>query len=176
MAASREDWERVGHLLAERRVQISPRYANRRAFADETGVNWRTLYDAEYGKRATFGRGTIRAFETAYQLVPGSLDRTLAGGPLEPADVPRPVIAVEGALEAELIAKILRRLSPEDQAVIRYIMRMTDGEGRPWSQERKLQEIDKYVDSVDGSGQARPAAGLPPPFLHVQMHNSRNIP
>jgi hypothetical protein len=85
MPPSRKDWERVGPMLAERRVQISARYANRRAFADDVGLNWRTLYDAEYGKRATFRAETIRAFESAYRLVPGSLARTLAGGDLEPA-------------------------------------------------------------------------------------------
>jgi hypothetical protein len=91
MPASREDWERVGRLLAERRVQISARYANRRAFAEETGLNWRTLYDAEYGKRATFRRETVRAFENAFRLAPGSIDRALAGGELEPLASLRPV-------------------------------------------------------------------------------------
>lgn len=83
----------------------------------------------------------------------------------------RPVTAWEGdGPEAEFIAKILRRLSPEDQAVIRFIMKMTDGEDRPWSWERKLLEIEKYVNSVDsagsadGSGQSRPAAGLRSPI------------
>lgn len=82
--ASRSAWERVGPMLAARRAQISPRYANRQAFADERGVRWRTLHDAEMAKRANFKAVTLRAFEAAYMLVPGSLDRTLAGGPLEP--------------------------------------------------------------------------------------------
>lgn len=90
MPASREDWGRVGALLIERRIGISPRYANRRAFADDTGMNWRMLYDAENGKRATFKPETVRAFEAAYRLAPGSLERTLAGGPLEPAPAPPP--------------------------------------------------------------------------------------
>ena len=81
---NRSAWERVGPMLAARRAQISPRYANRQAFADERGVRWRTLHDAEMAKRANFKAVTLRAFETAYMLVPGSLDRTLAGGPLEP--------------------------------------------------------------------------------------------
>lgn len=83
-------WERVGPLLAARRAQISPRYANRRAFAADTGINWRTLFDAEHAKRANFKTETLSAFESAYELVPGSLARTLAGGDLEPApDGPR---------------------------------------------------------------------------------------
>jgi hypothetical protein len=89
MPANRSDWERVGKQLAERRVQISARYANRRAFAEDVGMNWRTLYDAEYGKRATFRQETVRAIENAYRLVPGSLARSLAGGPLEADPAPR---------------------------------------------------------------------------------------
>jgi hypothetical protein len=88
MPASREDWERAGPMLAARRIQISARYANRRAFAEDTGLNWRTLYDAEYGRRATFKPETVRAFEVAYRLVPGSMERTLAGGDLEPMPAP----------------------------------------------------------------------------------------
>jgi hypothetical protein len=99
-------WKRVGPLLAARRVQISPRYANRRAFAAETGVNWRTLHDAEHAKRANFKAETLRQFESAYRLASGSLDRALAGGELEPAPAsgpppvfPEPPTAAEEALE-----------------------------------------------------------------------------
>ena len=85
-------WERAGPMLAARRAQLSPRYANRREFARDTGLNWRTLHDAERAKRANFKDETLRAFEAAYALVPGSLDRTLAGGDLEAAlpEPPRP--------------------------------------------------------------------------------------
>lgn len=165
--ADRESWERLGRLLAARRVEISPRYASRRDFAAEcmgSPSKWRTLHDLELAKRDTFRQDTIRSFEAAYRLVPGSIERTLAGGPLEPADVPglppRPVLVLEGdGPEAEFVAMILGRLAPEDRAVIAYIMRMNDGEGRPWSWERKRKEIEDYVDSVDGSGQNRPAVG-----------------
>ncbi len=83
-------WERAGPMLAARRAQLSPRYANRREFARDTGLNWRTLHDAERARRANFKDETLRAFENAYRLVPGSLDRTLAGGGLEPAPAPEP--------------------------------------------------------------------------------------
>jgi len=99
MPASREDWERVGALLIDRRIEISPRYANRRVFAEETSLNWRMLHDAEHGKRATFKPETVRAFETAYRLVPGSLRRSLDGGPLEPAAEPaRPLAPLRAAV------------------------------------------------------------------------------
>jgi hypothetical protein len=121
MPASREDWERVGRQLAERRVQVDARYANRRLFADETGLNWRTVYDAEYGKRATFRRETVTSFEAAYRLVPGSLARSLAGGPLEPlpspslAPVPpRPTAA--GSPAEEILADLLGAY-PDDKVV-----------------------------------------------------------
>lgn len=116
MPASRSDWERVGPMLVDRRIEISARYANRRAFAADVGINWRLLYDAEHGKRATFKPENVRAFETAYRLVPGSLERTLAGGPLEPRLEPqadpvplRPVPApVTAASEAEdVLARLL---------------------------------------------------------------------
>jgi hypothetical protein len=82
--ADRTAWERLGRLLSERRTQISPRYANRRAFAADREMNWRTLHDIEQAKRDNFGPATMRAFETAYMLAPGSLARTLADGDLEP--------------------------------------------------------------------------------------------
>ena len=132
MPASRSDWERVGRQLAERRVQISARYANRRVFAEETGLNWRTLYDAEYGKRATFRRETVGAFETALRLVPGSIDRALAGGDLEPLPdlraVPAglhpaaPYLAASPPADdaaAEILAGLVKRY--EDDPVVRAI-------------------------------------------------------
>ena len=82
--ADRTARERLGRLLAERRAQISPRYANRRAFAADREMNWRTLYDIEAARRDNFRPETMRAFEAAYMLAPGSLGRTLAGGELEP--------------------------------------------------------------------------------------------
>jgi len=88
--ADRTAWERLGRLLAERRSQISPRYRNRRAFAAEREMNWRTLHDVELAKRDNFTPATMSAFESAYMLAPGSLERTLAGGDLEPARVPGP--------------------------------------------------------------------------------------
>jgi len=89
-------WERVGPLLTARRVEISPRYANRVNFAAERGVNWRTAHDAERAKRSNFTDETLRQLESAYMLVPGSLDRTLAGDDLEPAPAERPAAPPAG--------------------------------------------------------------------------------
>lgn len=112
----RTAWKRVGHLLAERRSQISPRYANRRAFAADREMNWRTLHDIELAKRDNFKPETMRAFEAAYLLIPGSLDRALAGGDLEPLPAApssfplRPVPAVPpGSPAEEILASLLDR-------------------------------------------------------------------
>jgi hypothetical protein len=134
MPASREDWERVGALLIDRRIEISPRYANRRAFAEETGLNWRTLHDAEYGKRATFKPETVRAFEAAYRLVPGSLARTLAGGGLEPLAAPappRPVPAAPSVTTGTPAERERDRLLTEhpDDEILAMISRRSGGEG-----------------------------------------------
>jgi hypothetical protein len=81
------DWARVGGQLSHRRVEIDPRYRNRRLFAEERGVNWRLLHDLERAKRTNFEPETLTAFEVAYSLVRGSFTRSLAGGELEPLPV-----------------------------------------------------------------------------------------
>ena len=81
----------LGRLLAARRVELDPRYRNRRTFAADTGMGWRTLYDIEMARRDNFTSGTLRAFESAYRLVPGSLDRF--DGELEPLPAGAPRIA-----------------------------------------------------------------------------------
>jgi hypothetical protein len=77
-------WARAGELLSQRRVEIDPRYRNRRLFAAERGMNWRLLHDLERAKRTNFEPETLTAFEVAYCLVRGSFMRTLDAGELEP--------------------------------------------------------------------------------------------
>jgi hypothetical protein len=129
MPADRNTRERAGHLLAARRAQLSPRYANRRVFAAERGMNWRTLHDIEHAKRDNFRPETLRAFETAYALVPCSLDRTLAGGDLEPLpagqELPplRPVAAVPGPPSADEIPRPGSEAGDLDHLMRLYIAR-----------------------------------------------------
>ncbi len=85
MAPSEAAWERLGELLTQRRAQLDPRYARRTTFAAECGLNYRIAYEVETHRRHNFGDGTLAVIESAYELVPGSLKRTLEGGPLEPA-------------------------------------------------------------------------------------------
>ncbi len=77
-------WERAGNLLIQRRIDMDPRYRNRRLFAEERGLNWRLLHDIERAKRTNFEPETLAAVESAYRLVPGSYGRMLEGGGLEP--------------------------------------------------------------------------------------------
>lgn len=80
-----EAWKRLGRLLADRRIQVGARYRNKNLFAEERQINRRMLWQVESGERDTYRPDTIRAIESAYELVPGSLARTLAGGALEPS-------------------------------------------------------------------------------------------
>jgi hypothetical protein len=135
--ADRTAWERLGRMLAERRTQISPRYANRRAFAADREMNWRTLHDIEHAKRTNFKPETMRAFEAAYLLVPGSLDRALDGGGLEPlpaAPVPlRPApeapSVTHGSPAEEILANLLARY-PDDK-IITDVLGSQVREGKP---------------------------------------------
>ena len=88
MAPSEAAWERLGELLTQRRTQLDPRYARRTTFAKERGLNYRVAYEVETNRRHNFGDGTLAVIESAYELVPGSLKRTLNDGPLEPAGRP----------------------------------------------------------------------------------------
>jgi hypothetical protein len=93
MASSDAQWERLGELLLQRRAQLDPRYGRRTRFADERHLDYRIAYEVEKARRHNFGDGTLAAIEAAYELAPGSIMRTVAGGPLEP----RPGAGHEGA-------------------------------------------------------------------------------
>lgn len=103
-------WERLGSLLADRRVRIAARYRNKKLFCDERGLHRRMLWSVEAAVRDTYTPDTIRVIESAYMLVPGSLDRTLAGGPLEPLPAPAAVPAPSFPARDE----------PDDRATGRY--------------------------------------------------------
>lgn len=81
----RQDWDRLGAALVERRIQIDPRYKNRRLFAREVGLNWRLLFDVEAHKRTNFEAETLMAIARAYRVTYPSLLDTLHGGSLQPS-------------------------------------------------------------------------------------------
>ena len=79
---SQERWQQLGDLLIQRRVELHPRYRYRNAFADETGRNWRLLYDIEKAGtkgRTSFPPHTITGLEAAYRLEPGAIWAFLDG-------------------------------------------------------------------------------------------------
>ena len=82
-------WKRLGRLLAERRIEVGARYRNKNLFAEEREINRRMVWSVETGARDNYGKDTLRAIESAYALVPGSVARTVAGGPLEPLPAPQ---------------------------------------------------------------------------------------
>ena len=79
-------WRRLGALLIQRRTALNPRFHNRGAFCDATGLKYRLVYDVEEARRSNFGASTLAAIEAAYRLTPGAIGRFLAGGELEAQD------------------------------------------------------------------------------------------
>jgi hypothetical protein len=141
--ADRTAWARLGRLLAERRVQISPRYANRRAFAADREMNWRTLHDIELAKRDNFRPDTMRAFEAAYMLAPGSLDRALAGGDLEPLPPLRAVPDHPLAAEDPEIAALIR-----DWPELETIWALAGADGKPYPREERIRLMKTHIDTI----------------------------
>jgi hypothetical protein len=86
MQDSSPAWTRLGDALIRRRIEMDPRYRNRRRFVDERGAEYRTVSDIEKGRGRNFEPATIIAVESTYRLAPGAIRRYLNGAPeLEPA-------------------------------------------------------------------------------------------
>ena len=89
MTAPPAAWKRLGKLLVQRRIELSPKYRDRTTFAADTSLNWRLLHDIERAKRTNFSSESLAAIEVAYRLEPGAVDTALAGGELKPAPDPQ---------------------------------------------------------------------------------------
>ena len=85
-------WTRLGELLMRRRIELDPRYRNRRAFTADRAVEYRIVNDIELGRRENYEPGTIAALEAAYAVTPGSFGRVLEGGELEPQRTPLRIV------------------------------------------------------------------------------------
>jgi hypothetical protein len=114
-------WGHVARLLRDRRIELGARYKNKRLFSDERQLNRRMLWLAESGRPAKFEFETRRAIESAYGLAPGSFDRMLDGGDLEPsaanpaaAPAGPPPLSFPGADPADSAAAA--RVFPGDRA------------------------------------------------------------
>lgn len=97
VSPSQERWQQLGDMLIQRRVELDARYRYRNAFADDTGLDWRLLYDIEKARRTNFTRSTLSAIEVAYRLEPRSVEEFLDGD--EDALVPLPDTAPESPPE-----------------------------------------------------------------------------
>ncbi len=117
-APSREAWARLGKLLEARRVELSSQYRNRTLFCQERDIDYRLCYDLETGARSNYRRPTLRAVESAYVLVPGSLDDTLAGGPLVPAQGPLPQIRAQASGQRD-DGRTISGLTEEEYQIVR---------------------------------------------------------
>lgn len=145
--------ERVGLLLVQRRIEIDPRYRNRRTFAAERGMNWRLLHDIERAKRANFEPETLAAVEVAYDLAPGAIARALAGGDLAPRGAPPAPREQEGGQpRRRALASDDPDLRPWMQGVLRDLYAAV---GRQFAPGREVPdpspEVDELLGQVPGS-------------------------
>jgi hypothetical protein len=115
-------WERLGEQLVRRRIEVDPRYSNRQLFADERGVNYRSISDIERGRRDNYEDATIASLEVAYAVRPGSIRRAVDGGDLEPLQAAparlraAPPPASSGSPAEEILADLLARY-PDDKII-----------------------------------------------------------
>ena len=77
-ASGDPSWKRVADLLVSRRINLDPRYQNRRTFCREKGVEYRVISDIEGARRTNFSAPMITAIEVAYQIAEGSVKAALA--------------------------------------------------------------------------------------------------
>jgi hypothetical protein len=80
-------WRRLGAMLIQRRTALDPRFHNRGAFCEATGLKYRLVYDIEEARRTNFGTAILAAVEAAYQLPAGAIGRFLSGS--EPGILPQ---------------------------------------------------------------------------------------
>ena len=102
MPTDRADaWTRLGQLLVERRIDLNPRYKNRRTFCEERGVDYKVVSDIETTKRTNFGRDTIAHLEVGYEVKAGGIQAVLDGATtLPPRESQNPFEGVDNVEEA----------------------------------------------------------------------------
>lgn len=78
--------KQLGELLIRRRIELDPRYENRRVFeAERWPGRYRQINKIETGQGGNFEPATVVAVELAYDLEPGAIGRFLDGSDLTPA-------------------------------------------------------------------------------------------
>lgn len=82
-------WKAIGRDLELWRETWEP---NRQAFADQTELNYRLIYDLERGRRSNFARSTQKRIETAYRIPHGWIAQAVQAAmddqPLPPKPAP----------------------------------------------------------------------------------------
>jgi hypothetical protein len=74
----KDAWQRLGHLLKQRRPKIDPRYRIRRTFAEENHLTDKTVQEIENAYRETFSTEMLGAVEVAYRLPAGTIRHVLS--------------------------------------------------------------------------------------------------
>jgi hypothetical protein len=133
MASPDAQWERLGELLLQRRAQLDPRYGRRTRFTAERHLDYRIAYEVEKARRHNFGDGTLASIEAAYELAPGSIMRTVAGGPLEPrrdSDPAPDTLSGAGSLTAPPAVASGDAAVPDEREELRDLLAQAELEAR----------------------------------------------
>jgi len=93
-------WQELGLVLKQRRALLDARWRSRRAFAGDSRLDYRLIYDIEEARRPNFGVTTLTAIEIAYQLQPGSIAAFLNGAEFGSAPARAAAAGLPAALRA----------------------------------------------------------------------------
>lgn len=152
----RQDWKRLARLLAERRVEIAPRYQNKHLFCEERGLNRRMLWRIETGDDDNYSHSKIGEIEDAYGLVRGSLLRTVAGGGLEPLPEPGAGAPLPPEASAALASSGQNPAEDSDEQLLAAIIALARMTGTPPADRiEMIQGLLKRARPEPGSGTGR---------------------
>lgn len=70
-------WQHLGDLLIKRRINLDPRYRNRRVFCEEKKIEYRVISDIEGARRSNFSGPMITAIEVAYEIADGAISAVI---------------------------------------------------------------------------------------------------
>lgn len=106
--ATPDAWARLGRALELRRGQLGYGHGGRGRFVRDRGalLSAKTIARLERGERPAYPAATLAVAEEMYRLVPGSIERSLAGGNLEPA------------ADGPPLQRPIGRLSDEERAIV----------------------------------------------------------
>ena len=172
-----------------RRVDLDPRYQNRRVFVDERAPDrYRIINAIELGRRDNYEPGTIIALEAAYDLAPGAIARALDGGELEPRAVsPPPPLSVVPPPPASLepgpadifpdVEPAMRNLIDAKLPALRHLYRLAAIKGPDMSGTAIFtdspHEAERWDRLVEAGYAEKPGEGYTPAELLFLMATGR---